>query len=623
MTLFQYKKVVETLKDIVKSWGKANVYLVGGCVRDSILGIAPSDIDLCIDLDNGASLFCDYLKENHSDICSGFTVFPRYGTSKFTLKYSLRKRSNFIEIECSMPRTETYNLGPRKPDQVKYTSLTEDAYRRDFCCNALYQNLVTSELVDPTGRGKEHIRKLILDTPKDPVDSFREDPLRMLRAIRFAYKKLCYTEEGWNKKFSLSDRVKEALKDYPEYYELSMDRVRDEFGKIIISKDSDQAVRDLYRYGLLKYIIPELSESWGFDQRNHHHSMNLTDHLLNVLKISNKGNFLPEAKEILNLAALLHDISKYKKHDINKLGEFSYHEHEIDSAAMASGILKRLRYGNKTIDAVCDLIRNHMILKPFYDYETHTYKASPRSTRKLKDKIDALTNKYRSGAKSPVDIIPIQTMLLILINSDNLSHAPEYCMPNQTEEFVDTISSCTPPKQQKLQISGKDIMEKYGVVGPAVGEIKKVLQEYGTETEEEAYQEFDKEFKDKVFWAWTNYDYSNPPLLYTLSGEEKPSETTRGYFSKFQIQVLDKKYKDSILDKLGDNGLAEIKAQEFPCLFRKLIRHYKSRQIVYEIGELMGKLEELGELKEATLSIDSFEGITGRIEWDDYIDNVY
>ena len=91
----------ELLKRIVESWGKAEVYYVGGCVRDMMLGIEPKDYDLCVDLENGATEFTDYLKKNWGNVCSGFTVFPKYGTAKFDLIGE--------QVECVMRRRESYH----------------------------------------------------------------------------------------------------------------------------------------------------------------------------------------------------------------------------------------------------------------------------------------------------------------------------------------------------------------------------------------------------------------------------------------------------------------------------------------------------------------------------------
>ena len=179
-----YSKTIEKLRSMLQTDRimSENIYLVGGCVRDLILGLEPKDIDLCIDIPDGIEIFSKWLKENFEYCVSGFCEFPRYGTMKFLLHLDSGEIS---EIECVIPRVETYNTGPRKPDQIKQTTIGEDALRRDFCCNALYKRVVDDVILDPTGRGLSDCRDKVLRTPLEPKKTYIDDPLRMLRAIRF------------------------------------------------------------------------------------------------------------------------------------------------------------------------------------------------------------------------------------------------------------------------------------------------------------------------------------------------------------------------------------------------------------------------------------------------------
>lgn len=433
----------ELLKDIVRSWGKARVYYVGGCVRDLLLGKEPKDYDLCIDLNNGATLFTDYLKENWSHVCSGFTVFPKYGTAKFNLEND--------QIECVMPRRESYNNGPRKPDQVEYAGIYEDSLRRDFCCNALYQDVLTGEILDPTKKGREDLENRLLRTPINGRDTFIDDPLRMLRAFRFAYQK----------GFKISPETLETITDYPEYYKLSMERVWSEFSKILITENPDQAIRDLHKYKLLGYIIPELEESWGFDQHSKYHSLDLTEHTLKVLK-----TVKPELH--IRTAALLHDIAKYKNHGIREDGTWSYIGHEIESSVLARNILVRLKCPNDFIEKVCFMISNHMIIKQNSE-PGKIYNGSKKRTRAvmriLGDNLDDT---------------------LELIDADNNAHAPEYCLKGQVEEFKKCVEEeRNRPEPLVSPISGRTIMERLGVQeGIEVGRIKRLMQEWYDENPE-------------------------------------------------------------------------------------------------------------------------------------------
>lgn len=445
------------LKEIVEDWGKAEVYYVGGCVRDLLLGVEPKDYDLCIDLKDGAQLFSDYLKENWSHVCSGFTVFPKYGTCKFDLDGEA--------IECVMPRRESYNNGPRKPDQVEYAGILEDSLRRDFCCNALYMNVKTGEILDPTERGREDLEKRILRTPINGRDTFIDDPLRMLRAFRFAYQK----------GFIIAPEVLETITDYPEYYKLSMERVWSEFSKILTSRNPAQAIRDLHQYKLLEYIIPELEESWGFDQHSKYHSLDLTEHTLKVVD-------LVSPSLVLRTAALLHDIGKYKEHGVREDGTWSYIGHEEKSAEMAKQILQRLKCPGDFIDQVCTIISQHMIIKQ-NSGPGKIYNGSRKRTRAvmriLGDNLD---------------------LTLELIDADNNAHAPEYCLSGQVEEF----RKCVEEERNKPQplvspVSGRIIMERLGIQeGIEVGKVKRLMQEWYDENPELNENELIEKYYEEI-----------------------------------------------------------------------------------------------------------------------------
>lgn len=458
MNKFEFEEISKVLKNLVLSWNESSVYFVGGCVRDLILGWPIKDIDLCVDCENGAELFCDFLKNNYKSITSGFTIYPRFGTSKFTLNTRYGK----YEIECVMPRTETYKAGPRKPDSVSFASIKEDSMRRDFCCNALYKNVVTGELLDPTGKGLNDLNNHILRTPIDAKLTFKDDPLRMLRAIRFQYQK----------GFKLVDNLRNNLAPNPEYYKLSMERVKSEIDKILMTQNAADAIRDLQGYGLLSYIIPELSEAWGFDQNSKYHNLNLSDHLLSVLEKS-----IPAGNLLVRWAALLHDISKYKYFEVIN-GKNTYHGHELSSADITKNIMIRLKTPNYDIDKICKLITNHMIIKQFWDGQEYTGKN--KTTRKIMRVLgDDLEDE------------------LILINADNLSHAPEFCLSGQTQSFKEKIKSLLSENITTLlqPVSGKEIMEELGIgTGPEVGKIKNLFQEWfdedNTLTKEKLFEKY-------------------------------------------------------------------------------------------------------------------------------------
>ena len=556
--------VEDEIKKLVQSWGKANVYYVGGYVRDLLMGIKPKDYDLVIDSPTGTTDFIEYLKENQSDKCSGFVVYERYGTAKFTL---LDK----IDIECVIPRVETYNNGPRKPDSVNYTNIKEDAKRRDFCCNALYKNVVTGEILDPTGFGLKDIENKILRTPLDPEQTFIDDPLRMLRAFRFAYRK----------NFTILPSVKAKIKPYPEYKCLSMERVRDEFTKMLMSNDPVGAIKDLHETGLLEYIIPELEKGWGFNQNSKYHSLNLTDHLFNVLNLVKRQQNLE-----LNLAALLHDISKSIDYQINLDNTFSFRGHEILSAEIAKDILDRLKYPSSLIDNVVELIKNHMIIKPLYNYETKKYTGKPKKTREIKINFS----------------LKFLTSLMYLIDADNLSHAPKYNMPGQVDSFWQCYRSVDKVVEKERDfIGGKEIMETMGIKEPGlqVGEIKNILQSWHLEnpekTKQELFQQFIEEFNHN-FWSENGYIYFDQTIRIELSEKD--------------IKYLGKEKKEL-------NGL------NYPRLYTWLINYKKAQELIDQAGKILWGFMNIPEFKQVDITLDDYGDVDARIQWknrkDDYI----
>ena len=595
------QRLEKKLATLVRKWNpEAKVYAVGGYVRDEILQEGMKDIDLVIDLPgeaNPAVAFVDFLKTSKEPDCSGFTVYPRFGTAKFDLVVGHSTES----IECVMPRKEHYADGPRKPSGVEKTTIEEDATRRDFCCNALYKDLQTGEVLDPTGRGLKDLENKVIDTPLDPRETFKDDPLRMLRAIRFSA----------TKGFEISERVMSEIKPIPEYYQLSMERIRDEFGKIISKSlvPPSRYIWMLHDTGLLKNIIPELEESWGFNQNSKYHSMNLTDHTLAVLDHThrNHNRVSGPSRLIVAMAALLHDISKYKVHAQKPDGTFSYHGHEVESAKMAVDILRRLKYPEAFISDVKIVIENHMMMKSMYDYSTGKYTGSPKSTRKIMAKFET------------EDLLD---EVLALIDADNLSHAPAWCMPGQVQGFYEAVVAMKYPTMVSsgapnltAPVSGDSIMKRFGLSpGKQIGKIKEVMQDLYLGncelTEEELFIMYEGEFKDKGFWVWK--DYNRP-----LASIQQPQ--THTYGNAAHIESED--YRDSMeLDSeeewmVPESGMKFYSAIEYPDIYIRCRTHKKSRILVDKILDLMEEFHAMPGFKSVDVSLDCSNDASGYVEW--------
>lgn len=603
-TIEDYRNTINKLRQIVRAWGKSDVYLVGGCVRDELLGLVPKDIDLVIDFPNGSEEFTNFLRTAYQlDVCRGYTVFPKFGTSRFSLCIDQDK---WIPIECVIPRTEKYEGTTRKPSSVEFGSLQDDAERRDFCCNALYKNVLSDEVLDPTGKGLDDLNGLILRTPIDPEQTFLDDPLRMLRAIRFA---VC-------KGFSIDPDTYDKIKLYKSFNDLSKERIQDEMNKIILSPNPIEGLRMLQNRGLLVRIFNTLSLYWGMDQKSKYHSLNITEHTFKVLSgvmVNNYPELLPRRHELeLRLAAIFHDLGKPLCKVVNSDGTCSYYQHDKKGMEVVESELGRLKYSRDTIDLVKKLVGNHMCIKGNYSYTTHEYTGSPQLTRRI--------------ARRLGDDLVLE---MILIDADNNAHAPEYCMPSQVksfwEHYKEDVILFKEPKIFKGQpVNGNTIMERLGVSGKAVGDIKHLFDIWYLEdprlTEEELIQRY-------IDWTdgieiWIARENSGPQA-YVVSYNEPLIEdyTVSLPFSSISVRYLPDIYKENI--RLDPGEKIKVSANEHPGLRLALENKRKAEKILHEVGEKLANLDATRDFKDIELSYNCNGDLSARIRWEDGRNEIY
>lgn len=176
MTLDQYIEIRHTIRDTIKGTAWENhVYVVGGCVRDELMGNEIKDVDMCVDLPGGGVHFAEWLYSNKQITCKPIT-YPTYGTAMFHLR-----QFPDLELECVQTRKEKYPDAKTRNPETAFGSIEEDCFRRDLTINALYRNVSTDELLDYTGRGVEDIQNHTIRTTTDPDIIFDDDPLRILR----------------------------------------------------------------------------------------------------------------------------------------------------------------------------------------------------------------------------------------------------------------------------------------------------------------------------------------------------------------------------------------------------------------------------------------------------------
>ncbi len=340
-------------------------YLIGGCVRDLLIGKTPKDWDLTTNAtpEEIQNLFPEsYLNNDY-----GTVGVKNEETTDETLEI----------VEVTPYRTESGYSDSRRPDKVEFgVSLEEDLKRRDFTVNAIAYRLTNNELVDLFS-GIDDIKKKRLKTVGDPGDRFSEDALRMIRAVRLA------TELN----FAIEAETMVAItKNSQLLSRISIERIAEEFSKIIDSSVPMQGIVFLEKLGLLDYIIPELKEGIGCEQGGIH-AFDVYEHLLRTCQAAADKGFSTE----LRYAALLHDIAKpatRRTGGKNKL--YTFFGHEVVGAKMTKKILQRLKMPKEFTENVVNLVRWHMF---FADPDEITLAAVRRTiTRIGREHIDDLLN---------------------------------------------------------------------------------------------------------------------------------------------------------------------------------------------------------------------------------------
>ena len=301
-------------------------YLVGGYVRDIFLDQPSDDID-CVVVGSGIKIATELKKRLGRK--AYLSVFKNFGTAQVKVMSSGNRPP--VEIEFVGARRESYQRDSRKPI-VEDGTLEDDQNRRDFTINAMAICLNKDrfgELVDPFG-GLDDLWDGIIRTPLDPDITFSDDPLRMLRCIRFATR--------FN--FLIEDETFKALERNTERLKIiSKERISEELNKILMTKTPSRGFVDLQRSGLLEYILPELAAMDSVEERNGKEHKNNFYHTLEVLDNVAKA----DAPLWLRWAALLHDIGKPKSKRWDNVAGWTFHSHNFIGARMVPGIFNRLK----------------------------------------------------------------------------------------------------------------------------------------------------------------------------------------------------------------------------------------------------------------------------------------
>ncbi|MFE6687808.1 CCA tRNA nucleotidyltransferase [Streptomyces sp. NPDC057743] len=410
--------------------------LVGGSVRDALLGRLGNDLDFTTDARPE-----DVLKIVRPWADAVWEVGIAFGT--------VGCKKDAFDIEVTTYRSEAYDRTSRKPEVSYGDSIEDDLVRRDFTVNAMAVLLPQKEFVDPHD-GLEDLAARVLRTPGTPQESFSDDPLRMMRAARFAAQL----------DFTVAPEVVEAMTAMAERIEIvSAERVRDELNKLILAPNPRKGLRLLVDSGIADRVLPELP-ALRLESDEHHRHKDVYEHTLTVLEqaidLEDDGPDL-----VLRLAALLHDIGKPKTRRFESDGRVSFHHHEVVGAKMTKKRMTALKYSNDMIKDVARLVELHL---RFHGYGTGewTDSAVRRYVRDAGPQLDRLHKLTRSDCTT-------RNKRKAAALSRAYSGLEERIGRLQEQEELDAI---------RPDLNGNEIMEILDVgPGPQIGKAYKHLLE--------------------------------------------------------------------------------------------------------------------------------------------------
>lgn len=424
----------DILGDFIGTFNKKGFecYLIGGCVRDMILGHEVYDFDFATNA-------------RPEQVMKLFRRVVPTGIKHGTVTVLIHGH----EFEVTTFRSDGKYIDGRRPEQVHYAeSLDQDVLRRDFTINGMAYDLKKREVIDHVG-GIDDLEKGIIRTIGDPIERFSEDGLRTFRACRFASKL----------GFTIEEKTFEAISKTLDIAELvSAERVRDELMKLLTSGVPSTGIEYMRKSGLLKLWLPELEACYDIDQ-NKFHVHDIYYHSLYSCDAT------PADKPLVRLAALLHDIGKVSTKRMGEDGDYTFYNHEVIGARMVRKILKRLKFSNAECEMINNLVINHM----FHYTDDWSDGAVRRFMRKV-------------GVENIPD-------LFILREADRIGNGSRFGLPEpimklqgRIERVIEAENAIT---VRDLNIDGNIIMDRFGLKpGPVIGRILHELLELVLDTPE-------------------------------------------------------------------------------------------------------------------------------------------
>ena len=413
-------------------------YIVGGAIRDILLGLKPKDVDFA------TNLSYETLK----------TLFSEYTPKETGKSFGvLRIRINNIDYEIAKFRKDIYG----KEKKVSFVDdIRNDLARRDFTINAMAYN--QKEGIVDLYNGQKDIENKVINFIGNAEERIIEDPLRVLRAFRFMSRL----------NFSLSENTIEAIKNQKFLLKnIPEEKITMEFSKLLLGDNIKNTLTLMKDTGVLELIIPEFKATYNFNQCNPHHNLDLFNHIINVV------SRVPADLE-LRYSALLHDIAKPVVQTFDEEGIAHYKTHEIVGADMARDILTRMKLPVKLIDTVVEIIKKHMVL--------------------YKDITDKKFNKLLSEMGYDNLLRLIEHSIADNSSKNNEVVSTENDLHERLKRAVEKQMQVT---VNDLAVNGKDLIE-LGFTGKEIGEIKKeLLDKYLSEEIQNEKEEMVEYVKEK------------------------------------------------------------------------------------------------------------------------------
>ena len=428
------------------------ISLVGGPVRDAFLGRISPDLDFTTN-----AYPDDILKILKGWATSTWDVGREFGTIAATIEGE--------QVEITTYRADSYDKKTRKPTVEFGDDLESDLIRRDFSVNSMALRLPDRVFVDPHG-GLQDLLEKKLKTPTEPEISFSDDPLRMMRACRFA------AQLG----FDIDIDTFQAMMSMADRIEIiSMERVRDELTKLLLSDQPRLGLTALVDSGLADLVLPELP-ALKLEADEHHHHKDVYQHTLTVLEqaIDYEADYGLEKDLISRLAALLHDIGKPATRRMEPGGAVTFYHHDIVGAKLAKKRLRELRFDNDTIKAVSLLVELHL---RFFGYSDQQWS-------------DSAVRRYARDAGDQLSRLHILTRSDVTTRNKRKAERLSFAY-DDLEQRIAEISEKEELNAMRPDLNGEQIMQILEIpAGPEVGKAYKYLLELRIENgplgEEEA-----------------------------------------------------------------------------------------------------------------------------------------